>query len=438
MNKLNNLFQDDAVYVSVVDYKRTGKVPAQARIKKRFRENYDVFTLQGTTLFYEDRQVVKKKDVDNVLKEVFESNDGVGKGVTNFYKFVSSKYINISRDDVKKYLQQQPEYQITRQLQHRTNKPIVSSGPNKVWAVDLIDVSWYTNITNQFNRYIFTCVDVFSRKVWLEKLKKKDSESTMKVLDKIVKRAGIKPDTIMSDNGTEFKGYFKQYCEDSGIKQNLSRTYAPQSNSVVERANLEVRKLMRALMARNDNHSWVNELRTIEEVKNRTYNMNLKSSPNEVWAQNKEVVDLRENPDPDDKQVVAAKTARERVVDAVNKWQHSDDYKKGEPVRVKMSSVFSGVRKLVKSKLTKQLVVTYTPEIFKVHHVVVPRKRMLARRRYYLENNKGEIITTANGNRKPFYASELMRAGDDDTEPMSMERALHLNKVQTTPNDLNY
>jgi hypothetical protein len=103
-----------------------------------------------------------------------------------------------------------------------------------------------------------------------------------------------------------------------------------------------------------------------------------------------------------------------------------------------MSSLFSGVRRLVKTKATKQIVVSYSPEVFKIEKVVIPRKNMLARRRYYLENSEGMIITTPSGNRKPFYASELLRAGTDTQGNMTMAKALRLNKVETTKNDLNY
>ena len=122
----------------------------------------------------------------------------------------------------------------------------------------------------------------------------------------------------------------------------------------------------------------------------------------------------------------------------MEKFHEVDDFEKGELVRVKMSSLFSGVRKLVKSKLTKQIVVSYSPEVFKIEKVVIPRKNQLARRKYYLENSAEMVITTPTGNRKPFYASELQRAGETSASNMTMAKALSLNKVDTTSNDLNY
>ncbi len=74
--------------------------------------------------------------------------------------------------------------------------------------------------------------------------------------------------------------------------------------------------------------------------------------------------------------------------------------------------------------------------MFTIDRVVIPRRRMLARRRY-LANSKGELITTASGNVKQFYASELMRSHDSETN-MTMDQALKLDKSERTPNNLNY
>jgi hypothetical protein len=129
------------------------------------------------------------------------------------YKLVVSKYLNRTYrgKEAREFLTKQSNYQMTRQIQHSTNKPIVASAPNHTWAVDLLDLSSYSNHNHQ-NRYVFVCVDVFSRKVWIEKLTQKASENTRDALKRICDRAGIIPTVIMSDNGTEFKGLFAQFC----------------------------------------------------------------------------------------------------------------------------------------------------------------------------------------------------------------------------------
>lgn len=435
MNRLNNLFPDDDTIDLVKDLKRTGKVSGGIEHPKRFKRKYREFTLEGDDLVGDGRVVVKGADKETTLKNLYDSPHGVGKGVINFYKLVISKYINITRDDVREFLQRQATYQMTRPATHRTNKPIVAEAPNLIWAIDLVDVSNYKGNNEQF-LYLFVCVDVFSRKVWVEKMRARGGEQTTKALTAIIARAGIAPSTIMSDNGTEFKGTFADFCKGQGIKQSRSRTYSPQANGLVERANLDIRKIMRGFMVKNGNLNWTRVLRDIEENKNGTYNQNIKATADEIWSPDKERPDLRSTAE--DKKTVAQQETRRRVEKEMEKFHEMDDFNKGEAVRVKMSSLFSGVRKLVKTKLTKQIVVSYSPEVFKIEKVVIPRKSQLARRRYYLENSRGEVITTPTGNRKPFYASELQRAGDDTTSKLTMAKALSLNKVEKTYNDLNY
>ena len=435
MNRLNNIFPDDETIDLVKELKRTGKVPNGVEHPKRFKAKYREFELVGGDLVGDGRVVVKEADKEATLKALYDSPHGVGKGVINFYKLITSKYINITRDDARDFLQRQANYQMTRPITHRTNKPIVAEAPNLIWCIDLVDVSNYSGHNNRWI-YLFVCIDVFSRKVWIEKLTVKASENTARALKAIIDRAGIAPNTIMSDNGTEFKGAFSEFCRERGIKQSRSRTYSPEANGLVERANQDIRKIMRGFMVKNGDLNWTRVLRDIEENKNGAYNENIKATADEIWSPDKEKPDLRAARA--DKKAIAQQETRRRVEKEMEKFHEVDDFEKGEWVRVKMSSLFSGVRRLVKTKLTKQIVVSYSPEVFKIEKVIIPRKNMLARRKYYLENRDGMVITTPTGNRKPFYASELQRAGVDTAPRMTMAKALSLNKVDTTSNDLNY
>jgi len=109
----------------------------------------------------------------------------------------------------------------------------------------------------------------------------------------------------------------------------------------------------------------------------------------------------------------------------------------GDIVRVKMSSIFANVRKALKAKEGKNIVVTYTPELFRVRKVIVPRG-VLERKRYVLEN-EDEKILSKNNTAVQFYASELLLwdGGNNDTE-ITMERALELNKVNRNENDVDF
>jgi hypothetical protein len=104
-----------------------------------------------------------------------------------------------------------------------------------------------------------------------------------------------------------------------------------------------------------------------------------------------------------------------------------------------MSSIFSNVRRLIKEGNSKQIVVTYTLEMFLVSHVIVPRNKLLERKRYILINAEGKTLSK---NNKPqqFYSNELLlvegkRDNDADT---SVEQALKLNGVKPSSTDVDY
>jgi transposase InsO family protein len=79
----------------------------------------------------------------------------------------------------------------------------------------------------------------------LTKLKLKEAINTRDGLKEVID-ANVKPKYLLSDNGKEWEGEFAQYCKDHSIKQLFTRSYCPEANGIVERANKEIRKIMKA------------------------------------------------------------------------------------------------------------------------------------------------------------------------------------------------
>lgn len=62
-----------------------------------------------------------------ILNELFHCDTNVsGKGVSNLYKYVTTKYINITQRHIKSLVSTNNDYQITETSTKRTNKPIIS------------------------------------------------------------------------------------------------------------------------------------------------------------------------------------------------------------------------------------------------------------------------------------------------------------------------
>ena len=433
MNRLNNLFPNDETIDQVIHFLKTGDTPSDTT-PKTFARKYKHFILNADHhLIYKPLEltVLKKTEVQPTLARLYHDDLGAfGKGIVEVYKYICTKFINITRDDVKTFLAKQTPYQMTRYITKRTNKPIVADYPNQLWCVDLIDLEPYVGHNYQF-RYIINVVDAFSRKIWLEKLRIKGAKQVAREFQKICDRAGVRPTYLLSDNGTEFKGEMSAFCKAHDIKQRFTRAYSPEANGIAERANRDIRKLIRAFNLRDNSLNWTNVLDQVEDSKNAAYNSNIKASPNEVWSANKNPVNEREIPaviTKADKPKIAKAHILHRAMQQIQRFQHEDNYQVGDEVRVKMSSIFSNVRKLVKDNKNKQIVVTYTPAVYRIGRVIVPRRGLLERKRYILVKEHGVPIRSAKGATKDFYASELIRA-DDATPPahVSMPDALKLN-----------
>jgi hypothetical protein len=107
-----------------------------------------------------------------------------------------------------------------------------------------------------------------------------------------------------------------------------------------------------------------------------------------------------------------------------------------------MSTIFSQIRKLQKSGLSKQIVVEFSPQVFTIYKKIHPRNKQLSRARFVLMNDEtGMLVMTSRLGLKHFYASDLLlvtRENVDEDAEISMDDALKLNGAQRTSYDLRY
>jgi hypothetical protein len=126
------------------------------------------------------------------------------------------------------------------------------------------------------------------------------------------------------------------------------------------------------------------------------------------------------------------------------------EYKVGDFVRVKMGTLYSSVRKLLKSGDRKNVVVNYSPTVYKITNILrkdKPDRRVgnstieYEKSRYTLSNLDGTILQTQLKNNNPgavrkskrFFASDMQLVNDLEEETylkdFSIEDALKLNKM---------
>jgi len=101
--------------------------------------------------------------------------------------------------------------------------------------------------------YYVTFIDDFSRKTWIYFLRSKRSEKVLLRFQEfkalVENQTGKKIKVLQSDNGGEYTSHaFNEYCQQEGIKRQLTVPYTPQQNGVAERKNRSIVGAARAML----------------------------------------------------------------------------------------------------------------------------------------------------------------------------------------------
>jgi hypothetical protein len=132
---------------------------------------------------------------------------------------------------------------------HLTKAYMSTSRVLELLHMDLFGPTTYKSLGG--NLYCLVIVDDYSRYTWTFFLHDKSEVSNC--FKKFAKRAQnefeVKIKKIRSDNGKEFDNTnIKAYCDEIGIKHEVSSTYTPQQNGVVERKNQTLITLARTML----------------------------------------------------------------------------------------------------------------------------------------------------------------------------------------------
>lgn len=101
------------------------------------------------------------------------------------------------------------------------------------------------------NKYFLLFIDDYTRMTWVYFLKaKSETFENFKRLRALVERqSGNRLMCLRSDRGGEFtSSEFYRYCNDHGIKRELTASYSPQQNGVSERKNRNIVEKARSLL----------------------------------------------------------------------------------------------------------------------------------------------------------------------------------------------
>ena len=157
--------------------------------------------------------------------------DGYQRGLSSMvYKFFDKKSSGSG-------IVNEPNYQLANEL----HKPIIrkfkkrkaySSFIDNIWGVDLADMQSLSK-NNKGNKYLLGAIDIFSKYVWVVRLKDKKGTSIVKAFQKIISE-GRKPNKIWVDHSKEFcNNSFQDFLKVNNIE--MYSTYNEEKSVVAER-----------------------------------------------------------------------------------------------------------------------------------------------------------------------------------------------------------
>ena len=162
-----------------------------------------------------------RQRIDVKLKRLYTNQNYVASytGAKTFHKNLSEKdQKRTDRKKTLKYLQHIKAYAQNRPaLTKFKRRRVVVHGIDDQWVIDLADIPKLAPYNNGM-RYIFVCIDVLSKFLWAIPMKTKRASETVVVLKNIIESSGRKCARIQVDKGNEFKGAFKQYCDENAIQ----------------------------------------------------------------------------------------------------------------------------------------------------------------------------------------------------------------------------
>ena len=136
-------------------------------------------------------------------------------------------------------------------------------------------------------KYILTCIDVYSRFVFVKPLKSKTGDDVFHAFKILMEEYG-KPVNLNLDLGKEFIYLpFKKYCEDNKITLWYSDTEQENKNSIIERFHRTLRNYILRYEVANGK-SYIKALPQIIKNYNSSHHNTINTEPIEIWSGKKQ------------------------------------------------------------------------------------------------------------------------------------------------------
>lgn len=201
------------------------------------------------------------------------------------------RHAKLDVDTARKWLMGEKSYTLHKQSNTKfKRRKTIAKGINELWQADLVDLSLLSN-ENDSNRYLLTCIDVFSKYARVEPLKNKSGSSLTVAFEKMLEKQQCK--LLQTDKGTEFLNTsFQKLLRDRSIRHYTSENDDIKA-SVVERFNRTFKGVMWRYLTHTSGGRYIDVLPQLVSSYNNTYHRTIKMAPSEVDAHNESIVRRR-------------------------------------------------------------------------------------------------------------------------------------------------
>ena len=215
------------------------------------------------------KEVMDQARINGTLESLQKRNNYPG--LEKLVKLAKQQHPEISRPEIKKFLEADTSRQLTK-VQHA--KPasghVVAMVPHELWQMDTFDLSKYRK-QNKDYRYILCCVDVFTRKAFAEPMLYKDSESVTKAFAIILAFNKVQPRSIISDNDTAYQQMiFQKFLEMKDIAINYNALHDHHVLGIIDNFAKRLKTILTTTFLKEGDTKWTDKLQPILDIYNKS------------------------------------------------------------------------------------------------------------------------------------------------------------------------
>lgn len=160
----------------------------------------------------------------------------------------------------------------------KKRRSVHTTAPFEIFAIDLADMGTKSAQYNKGYRYIFVCIDIFSRYAWGIPLKTKEAKETLKALKSILNQYTTKPKSLWLDSATEFyNSDWIKYLNENDIT--MYSTYGEHKSAYVERLNRTLKRKTAIEKELQETRNWIDVIEDVFKSYNTTKHSSIKTTP---------------------------------------------------------------------------------------------------------------------------------------------------------------